>query len=724
MQKRKRLFSAALAVCVAVGTLSCLPSGVTEAAGFTADYAEALQKSLFFYECQQAGPLPEWNEVEWRADSNVDDYVTGGWYDAGDHVKFNLPMAYSASMLAWGMYQYPEGLAASGLKEMYVNNLTFVLDYLAACDEGDIAVYQVGNGQMDHTWWGPSELLEYGMIDNGASYEAARAPLKGTDSAVCGEMAAALAAGYCALQDDVPKAAEYLKHAENLFALADQTRSDAAYNDSDASGFYRSSHFYDELFYAANWLYIATGEKSYLEKATSYLPNLDKELGADELKYTWGMCWDDVMQGGMLLYAINTKDTTYINRVKKHLDYWTDSVDQLPGGARWLTTWGCLRYATAAGFLASVACDTVLADSDVSKYQDFYETQIDYCLGDNPEGQSFVVGYGEKYPHNPHHRTAHASWKNALDTPDENRHILYGALVGGPTQTGAYEDDRQNFINNEVACDYNAGFTALLCKMVQEKGGKADPNFPPAEEREPEFFVEAKLTEASGGVNLSLKLTNHSAWPARIENNLSYRYYMDLSEVIDAGYQPEDVVIRVDRDQATMYSDYQPAKISALQHEQGNVYYIEVTYPDGRAAMPISEGQHQCELMLALVFPNYQSGWDAANDYSNADLLQYPEEYVISDRIPVYLNGTLVYGTQPDGTTASGGGTPPVDETILGDVNTDGDVRMNDLVAMLQYLLGEKSLTKQGAVNADVKADNKVNGMDAAALRQMLVKNA
>ena len=29
--------------------------------------------------------------------------LTGGWYDAGDHVKFNFPMAYSVTTLAWGM---------------------------------------------------------------------------------------------------------------------------------------------------------------------------------------------------------------------------------------------------------------------------------------------------------------------------------------------------------------------------------------------------------------------------------------------------------------------------------------------------------------------------------------------------------------------------------------------------------------------------------------------
>ena len=58
------------------------------AASGNPDYAGALQKSLYFYECQQAGPLPEWNRVEWRADSTMIDEIKGGWYDAGDHGKY------------------------------------------------------------------------------------------------------------------------------------------------------------------------------------------------------------------------------------------------------------------------------------------------------------------------------------------------------------------------------------------------------------------------------------------------------------------------------------------------------------------------------------------------------------------------------------------------------------------------------------------------------------
>ena len=51
---------------------------------------------------------------------------------------------------------------------------------------------------------------------------------------------------------------------------------------------------------------------------------------------------------------------------------------------------------------------------------------------------------------------------NILHLPTQNVHTLYGALVGGPGSHDDYKDSRENYINNEVANDYNAGFQTAV----------------------------------------------------------------------------------------------------------------------------------------------------------------------------------------------------------------------------------------------------------------------
>ena len=77
---------------------------------------------------------------------------------------------------------------------------------------------------------------------------------------------------------------------------------------------------------------------------------------------------------------------------------------------------------------------------------EFAKRQIDYALGQNPRNSSYVVGFGVNPPKNPHHRTAHSSWTDQLSFPVNSRHVLYGALVGGPkSNNDAYVDDRNDF---------------------------------------------------------------------------------------------------------------------------------------------------------------------------------------------------------------------------------------------------------------------------------------
>ena len=60
----------------------------------------------------------------------------------------------------------------------------------------------------------------------------------------------------------------------------------------------------------------------------------------------------------------------------------------------------------------------------------------------------------------------------------EFAHILYGALEGGPNEDGSFTDKIAAYQNTEVAIDYNAGYTAALCAMIKDYGGKKLDNFP------------------------------------------------------------------------------------------------------------------------------------------------------------------------------------------------------------------------------------------------------
>ena len=55
---------------------------------------------------------------------------------------------------------------------------------------------------------------------------------------------------------------------------------------------------------------------------------------------------------------------------------------------------------------------------------------MEYLLGNNTAGTAYVVGYNDNAVKYPHHR-ASSGLTMAEDTR-EQKHVLYGALVGGP----------------------------------------------------------------------------------------------------------------------------------------------------------------------------------------------------------------------------------------------------------------------------------------------------
>jgi hypothetical protein len=225
-----------------------------------------------------------------------------------------------------------------------------------------------------------------------------------------------------------------------------------------------------------------------------------------------------------------------------------------------------------------------------------------------------------------------------MTTPKESRHILYGALVGGPDKNDGYKDERSDFKMAEVATDYNAGFTGAVAKMYSKYGGYALSNFPEPPKREDEFFVEAK-TNATGDktTEVSAVIYNKSAWPARIIKDLSFRYFVDLSEVVKEGYSSEDVQVSL--------KDNQGASVSALKpwDRAKNVYYVQVDL-DGSQIYPGGEQHYKKEVKFQLNSPT--SAWNPDNDWSYQEL-KNNEGMVKSAKMPVYDSEKLIFGTEP-----------------------------------------------------------------------------
>ncbi|MGA2141314.1 MAG: glycoside hydrolase family 9 protein [Brevinematales bacterium] len=612
------------------------------------NYGEALQKAVMFYEFQRSGkitPSLTNGRMNWRGDSDLLDGsdngldLTGGWHDAGDHVKFNLPMSYSVSMLSWAIYEYGASIKTSGQYDALTNNIKWATDYLLKCSAGSAYYYQVGSGGNDHSWWGPCEVNPTVR----PSYS-----LTGGGAAVVGETAAALAAAAWVFQNggNSSYASTLLARAETLYASAAGMKSDTTYNSGAASGYYNSSSWADDLSWAAVWIYLAGGGSSYLSAAQSWTNSWPVHSGTTQWDYAWTQCWDDVHYGAQLLLAKITGLDAYRSSVEANLQYWTTGyggtkITYTPEGLAWLSQWGSLRYASSEAFLAFVYSDwTGAATSNLTTYRNFAEAQINYALG--ATGRSYLVGFGTNPPQHPHHRTAESSWANDMTIPPYARHTLYGALVGGPDSSDSYTDSDQNYTQNEPACDYNAGFIASLSRMYKVYGGSPILNFTGAIEvpSNTEFFVQTQPN--STGPNyfeVAAWLNNMSGWPARPGTNLSFRYFINTSELVANGYSDTNVAITVNYNQGNATVTPYLIPWDPANH----IYYVNVSFGNTNI-YPGGQGIYQMQVQFRMAGPQNTSFWSTSKDWSYLGGMTTNNP---NQNVPVYMSGVKIYGNEP-----------------------------------------------------------------------------
>lgn len=291
-----------------------LPSASTTAAPTTEagniNFAELLRLSNLFYDAQRTGALPAdvVARVPWRGNSFLADgldvgrNLSGGFFDAGDMVKFGFPAASAMTLLGWSVVDFRSGYPAAELARM-LSTLRWYADYVVRCHPSDTVLYgQVGDGDADHSVMCRPEECN----PNRPTYTcSATAPC----SDLAAETAAALSAIALAWQPtDAVFAAELIRHAESLYSFASRYRGRYHLSITDAATFYPSSADTDEMGWGAAWLYRATNNVSYLNAA---------EQIAGSIGYHGGeQSWDQKMPGLVaMLYGL-TRRQTYVNSAR------------------------------------------------------------------------------------------------------------------------------------------------------------------------------------------------------------------------------------------------------------------------------------------------------------------------------------------------------------------------------------------------------------------------
>nr|AID55382.1 glycoside hydrolase family 9 C4 [Gossypium hirsutum] len=496
------------------------------------DYNQALSKSILFFEAQRSGYLPHNQRVTWRANSGLNDGkasgvdLVGGYYDAGDNVKFGLPMAFTITMMSWSIIEYGKQMGANGELGHAMGAIKWGTDYLIKAHPEPYVLYgEVGDGNSDHYCWQRPE-------DMTTDRHAYKIDPSNPGSDLAGETAAAMAAASIVFRRSNPAySTELLRHAYQLFEFADKYRGKYDSSITVAQKYYRSiSGYNDELLWAAAWLYQASNNEYYL----NYLGKNGDSMG--------GTGWAMTEFGWDVKYAgVQTLVAKFLMQGKAGL--------HAPVFER-----GSLKC--AAGNVAP------------SELLSFAKSQVDYILGDNPRATSYMVGYGNNFPRQVHHRASsivsfkvdpkfvacrqgYATWYSRKAS-DPN--VLTGAIVGGPDAYDNFADERDNYEQTEPATYNNAPLLGILARLGGGHGGYNQllPVVVPAPNpvvAKPKPAPKPKFTPtpatSSNPITIEQKMT--TSWNAKgktyyrystIVTNKSYKTLKDLKLSISKLYGP------------------------------------------------------------------------------------------------------------------------------------------------------------------------------------------
>jgi endoglucanase len=351
-------------------------------------------------------------------DENVTIECSGGWHDAGDYGRYTQPASVAVGhiLYAWELFPnvFSEELnipeSGNGLPDI-LNECRYELEWMLKMQRADGGVYH----KVATRYFAPFIMPE----DD-------REALLLFDVTHCSTaaFAAVTAQAYRVYRKYNPLLAERLiQAAKKAWAYIEANPDFVPFANPPnlSSGAYNDSSCEDELFWASCELYAATGEDSYLAAMRKRAEAVDiAQFGWRENGGFGALCCFFVLKDRL--------DPMFLTSLRERFLKQADLFVELTRKSGYGTSLAADNYIWGSilpilNNAIAMICAKLLTHAD--KYQNAAQIQLDYLLGLNATGYSFVTGFGKRALYFPHHRPSYA---DGIDDP------VPGMVSGGPNK--------------------------------------------------------------------------------------------------------------------------------------------------------------------------------------------------------------------------------------------------------------------------------------------------
>jgi endoglucanase len=405
--------------------------------------------------------------------------ASGGWWDAGDYLKFVQTHSYTVALMLEGVRDFPGQMGAASSTSNFTAEAKFGLDWLQKMwdDNSKTFYYQVGIASGGHSYVGDHDIWRLPQVDD--SYQDCVAPFEficnrpvllntagGAGASIspnlAGRLAADFAECYQIFRTSNPAYAnQCLLSAEHIFDLANTAPSTLL--TAGPFDFYPETEWRDDLELGATELYFALQSGSlppglphsdsmfYLTTAANwahaYITGPNDAADSLNLYDVSGLAHFELYRA--LAAAGNptglaVTQTTLLADLKKQLDKAVAQGAKDPFGFGY--PWN-VYDTTSHGFGLVVMAAEYDNLTGGTAYAPYASRWLANVLGTNAWGTSLVVSDGSTFPLCMQHQVT-----NLIPVPPNGPPFLRGAVVEGPNSFAA-----RGSLTNMAACPPNGG---------------------------------------------------------------------------------------------------------------------------------------------------------------------------------------------------------------------------------------------------------------------------